>query len=110
VDFPDDENGIVLRRMAENGDNLAIGRAIDFAVAMPTEAQATQFAEAFSSQGYAVQIGFAETVAELPWDVIVVKVMVPTHRSITRFEAELARAAAPLGGRTDGWGCFAQTA
>jgi len=30
--FPADENGDVLRRMAEHGDNLSVARDIDFIV------------------------------------------------------------------------------
>ena len=34
--------------------------------------------------------------------------MVPGHSAIGDFEEALARWASPLGGRNDGWGCFAQ--
>ena len=33
--------------------------------------------------------------------------MLPNHQEITEIEEALASDAMPLGGRSDGWGCFA---
>ncbi len=41
--FPDDENGDVLWRMHEHGDNLSKQREIDFCVIFPTEESAMEF-------------------------------------------------------------------
>jgi hypothetical protein len=41
--FPDDENGQVLRYMAEQGDDLSKPRDIDFTVVMPDEDAAMTF-------------------------------------------------------------------
>ena len=106
--FPDDENGDVLRRMQESGDDLSKARNIDFTVVLPTREASERFAAPFMAAGYQVKIDESGTVPELPWDVIVVKHMVPTHAAITEFEEELERYAAPLTGRNDGWGCFEQ--
>jgi hypothetical protein len=43
---------------------------------------------------------------EWPWDVVVVKHMVPSHEEIGSFEGMLESVANPLGGRNDGWGCL----
>lgn len=106
--FPDDENGDVLRRMQEGGDDLSKPREIDFTVVLPSEDAARNFGDHFTAAGYDVKVENAGTVAELPWDVVVVKHMLPDHAGITAFEEELEEVAAPLGGRNDGWGCFEQ--
>ena len=105
---PNDENGDVLRRMEAQGDNLNRARNIDFTVVFADQNAAETFAEHFRKQGYAVSVEFAETVKELPWDVVVVKHMMPSHHEITDFETTLQEVADTLGGRNDGWGCFAE--
>ena len=108
LDFPDDENGVVLRRMYHNGDNLSIARNIDFTVVLPTEDDAEAFASHFRELQNKVTIENSGCVTELPWDVVVVKNMVPTHEAITAFEESLQDFAQRFGGRNDGWGCFNQ--
>jgi hypothetical protein len=104
--FPDDENGDVLRRMEATGDDLARSRNIDFTVAFPNETAAERFATHFRGLGYAASAEFTQTVESLPWDVVVVNHMVPSHDGIGRFERMLEDVATPLGGRNDGWGCL----
>ena len=106
--FPDDENGQVLRYIAEQGDDLSKPRDIDFTVVMPDEDTAMTFSTHFANAGYMVKVDETHTDPELPWDIVVVKHMLPTHAGITDFENELDVIAAPLGGRNDGWGCFRQ--
>jgi hypothetical protein len=106
-DDPADENGNVLRRMKNDGDNLSLARDIDFTVVLPTEINAQEFSQHFQGLGYRVTAKLSECVPALPWDVVVVKNMVPGHTDITSFEEELGRKAADFGGRNDGWGCFA---
>jgi hypothetical protein len=106
VNYPDDDNGDVLRRLQATGDDLTVPRNIDFIVAFPDEDAAERFAMHFREQGYKVSVEFAETVKELPWDVVVVKHMQPSHQEIGDFENALQRVAETLGGRNDGWGCF----
>ena len=106
--FPDDENGDILFRMYSDGDDLSAPRDVDFNVVLPDRAAAKKFGDHFHKLGYKVTAEKARTVPELPWDVNVVKHMLPTHEGVTAFEAELDAVASPLGGRNDGWGCFEQ--
>lgn len=108
VFFPDDENGDVLRRMQANGDDLSKVRGIDFTVVLPNEENAKEFVRKFSALGYTTSLENTACVEDLPWDVVVVKELVPTHSAITSFELELEAVAQTLGGRNDGWGCFEQ--
>jgi hypothetical protein len=104
--FPNDANGDALRRLERDGDDLTRARDIDFAVALPDEAAAEGFADYFRHLGYEVSAEKTHTQPELPWDVVVVKNMVPSHNGITEFEDLLQSIASGFRGRNDGWGCF----
>jgi len=107
-DFPDDENGDVLRRMQENGDNFSKPRNIDFTVVFPDQSSAEQFGAEIRHLGYERSVELTNSKPELPWDVVVVKYMLPSHEGITQFELELEIMASRFGGSNDGWGCFCQ--
>lgn len=104
--YPDDANGDALRRMEEAGDDLTRPRDVEFTVVFPNENKAKQFADHVSALGYAASAELTGTVADFPWDVIVVKHMVPSHKEIGAIEDSLQHAADIFGGRNDGWGCL----
>jgi hypothetical protein len=106
--FPDDENGDVLWRMRDHGDNLAKPREIDFSVIFPTEEAALRFAVHLLRNDQKVSFSEYEEHDELPWQVQVHPFMEPTHENITAFENQLGEDAAEFGGRNDGWGSMAQ--
>jgi hypothetical protein len=106
--FPDDENGNILWDMQQEGDNLEIPREVDFSVIFPTEEAAIKFAVHLLRNDQKVSFSPYEVHEELPWQVQAHPVMLPTHENISGYESELASAAQELGGRNDGWGCFAQ--
>lgn len=106
--IPDDENGAVLRRMRDSGDDLSIPRDIDFTLVFLSEEDALSFARHFGEKGYTVKSRRSDVLPALPWDVVVVRKMIPDHQAIGEFENELQDHADPLGGRNDGWGCFEQ--
>ncbi len=108
MNYPDGDNGDALRRMEAQGDNLSLPRNIDFSVVFPNESAAARFVDQFREQGYEASMEFGETVKELPWDVIIVKHMVPSHQEISDFETILQDVADKLGGRNDGWGSFSE--
>lgn len=104
-EFPDDENGQVLWNLWRSGDRLKKPREIDFSVIFPNEEVAMTFAIHLLRNGQKVSYGPYEGNDEMPWQVQVHPVMIPRHRTITEFEAQLASDAAALGGRNEGWGC-----
>lgn len=105
--FPDHENGDVLWDMAQNGDDLTKQREVDFSVIFPTEKAALEFAVLLLRNDQKVSFAPYDN-DELPWQVQAHPIMVPTHANISGYESQLADDATPLGGRNDGWGCFAQ--
>lgn len=106
--FPDDENGDVLWRMASNGDNLSKSREVDFSVIFPTEDAALKFAVQLLRNGKKVTFGPYESNAYFPWQVEVHPVLLPTHEIITKYESLLAIESEAYGGINDGWGSYAQ--
>jgi hypothetical protein len=102
--FPDDENGDVLRRMSESGDDLDQPRMIDFCFVFSERGHALAFAGSVDARDLRVAISYYEE--RTMWQVVVQRYMVPTHHDITALEAQLAEVASSVGGEPDGWGCF----
>ena len=107
--YPDDANGDVLRRMEESGDDLTRPRDVEFTVVFPNEHSAKQFADHVSALGFTASVELIGTVEDFPWDVIVVKHMVPSHDQIGAVEDSLQQAADIFGGHNDGWGCLSSS-
>jgi hypothetical protein len=108
ITFPNDDNGDVLRRLQSDGDALTKPRDIDFTVIFPDEQAAKNFAGNFGTAGYKLVIEMTRCNKDLPWDVRIVKNMIPSYEGICAFEDELEGSARPYGGRNDGWGCISQ--
>lgn len=106
--YPDDENGNVLWRMAEGGDNLDKAREVDFATVFPDEEAALKFAIYLLRNDQKVSLTRFEENTEMQWQVFAHPRMVPSHDNISKYEALMGDTAARLGGRNDGWGCFGQ--
>jgi len=106
--FPDDENGDVLWGMSQQGDDLDKPREVDFSVIFPSEEAALKFAVHLLRNDQKVSFSAYDGNQDLPWQVQAHAYMIPTHGNITGYENQLAQDAEPLGGRNDGWGCFAQ--
>lgn len=108
ADFPDDDNGDVLRRMKREGDDFTKPRDVDFSVVFTSNSSAEEFAKHFALRGLKVSVQELDRERELLWDVTVTHYMLLTHAEITQIEEALEVMATPLGGRNDGWGCFRQ--
>ena len=96
-----------LQRLRNDGDKLAAARDIDFTVVFPSEDAASAFALLVHGLGYSASFDQSDCVKTHPWDVRVVKNMIPSLQAIEAFEDLLDHSASPLGGRNDGWGCCA---
>jgi hypothetical protein len=106
--YPEDENGDALRNMEAHGDDLTKPRNIDFTVIFADARSAEQFAEYFHDLGHKISVEETKTKPDFPWDVIVVKHMVPTYEGVADFEDILQSIADRWGGHNDGWGCFSE--
>jgi len=103
-EFPNDENGDVLRRMYAVGDDLTKPRMIEFCFVFPERTQALVFAEHVDDRDVEICISFF--LEREMWQAIVKRHMVPEHEAISSLEARLASIANKVGGSADGWGCM----
>ena len=94
---PNDASGDALRRLESDGDDLSRARDIDFTVVFPNDFTAEEFAGHFRKTGYKATIRFSQVEKSHPWDVVVVKHMIPSHSGITDVERELQEFADTLG-------------
>ena len=106
--FPDDENGVVLRQLAKKGVNLKKVRNVDFAIVVPDGESAELLAAELRRLGHPTAIHRPDE-ADLKdgsdyWDVVCTHRIKTTHFNITSLEEALAKIALPFGGRNDGWG------
>jgi hypothetical protein len=102
--FPDDENGDVLRRMAAQGIDLVSPRIVDFEHCFPDEAAARSFLSAIEGTVLETRLICPDPENGTGWEVQCRERMVPTHGAVTQTEGRLARIAASCGGYADGWG------
>src|SRR5438094_5124768 len=96
TEFPDDENGHVLRRMHDNGDDLTSPRMIDYCFLFPERRQAVAFADDFDERDLEFCIAYYEERSM--WEVVVKRWMNPTHQAITALERRLIAHAKSFGG------------
>lgn len=104
TDYPDDDDGDALRRIAESGSDMSQPMLVDFFIAVDDEQMARKVADAVAPAGYAVELNRDEE--EDDWSCCCSREMVLTHAAVVAAQAELQRLAEPLGGEVDGWGTF----
>lgn len=102
---PEEENAALLRRMAEDGDDLGVSRDIDFNHVFPTEALAIAFENEVRARGYQ-NCDRDFSVEQEGWLTSVTVRMTPDLAGITATELALNDIAMPLEGKSDGWGCM----
>ena len=104
MDFPDDENGDVLRSMAADGIDLVSPRVIDFEHCFPSESSARAFRAAVLATVLEANVMAPDAEIGSGWEVQCRVKMIPTHAAITETEARLAGLAENFSGFPDGWG------
>lgn len=103
-EFPNDDNGHVLKRMFVGGDDLTQPRMIDYCFVFPDRHRALAFAKAVDDEDSVVCISFFKI--RKVWQAIVQVLMIPEHARIAAVEADLGGRAEAAGGQPDGWGCM----
>jgi hypothetical protein len=102
--YPDDQNGDVLRDMAARGIDLVSPRMIDFEHCFPDERAARAFVAAVQGTVREANLLHPDPDEDRGWEVQCRDSMVPTHGAITATERRLGDLAKQLGGYADGWG------
>jgi hypothetical protein len=104
MDYPNDENGHVLQRMAAQGIDMESPRVVDFEHCFPDEQSARAFREAIQSTVLETRVYAPDPEHGTGWEVQCRQRMVPTHHAITETEERLAAVARKFSGHPDGWG------
>jgi len=103
-DYPDDDDGEALKRVAADGNDLSRPMPIDFTVVVPDEVPGRRVAAEAEAAGYVPEVYHDDEVDE--WVVELTKDMIATYENVVGAQAELGALAAPYGGEVDGWGTF----
>lgn len=108
-EFPDDENGAVLRQMADQGIDLVSPRTIEFEHCFPDETRARAFLAAVAGTVREARLIPPDPDEGRGWEVECTERMVPTHAAITETELRLDDVAKRFDGYADGWGSLSNT-
>jgi hypothetical protein len=103
-EYPDDENGDVLRRMAAMGTDLTSPRVVDFEHCFPDEVSALAFHRAVVETVLRAKVITPQPEHDRGWEVQCKVRLIPTHDAITSTELRLAKIAQEFNGFPDGWG------
>jgi hypothetical protein len=107
VQFPDDENGEALRRMAASGFDFSLAHHVDFFALFRSKEDAAvvarQLVEADRSESSLASVT-TDTQQDGATELKMVRKMLVTHDNITKLERYLGEICARHGGELDGWG------
>lgn len=107
MNYPDDANGAVLRRMEEHGFDFASEHVVDFHAVFATEAEADRIARLYVADHKA-----GDTLTNIEtkpfekggMELTLSKKMLVTYEAVSAFEAKLAERVSQVDGYLDGWG------
>ena len=98
--FPDDENGVMLRRMQAHGVDMSRAHEIDFYFEFTDRDNASAFHRELSEPLATDSL----CEGDGGWIVCVTKFVEPTHRGINEVHERLIHLAALHSGKSGGWG------
>lgn len=104
LDLPNDATGDALRRLVEDGSDLAEPMDVDFHVAVPDRGAGAQVAIIAEKLGFQAEVIKDEESGE--WVCSCTKRIVATHEAVTTIEQQMDLISRPFGGYADGWGTF----
>jgi len=104
TNYPNDNNGDQLRRVAEDGADMTSAMIIDFTVSAPDERSARAIAALAEKQGFDPSLG--DNGGGKPWSVYCSRSMLATHEGVVAAQAQLDALAAGHGGHCEGWATF----
>ena len=107
MNFPDDANGDVLRRLQESNFDFSIPHSVDFYTVLSTEEEADFVAKEYANDHKNGDI--LDNIETNPYEeggmeLILAKKMLVTYENITKFEAKLQLRVSHHEGYLDGWG------
>jgi hypothetical protein len=113
MNYPNDEDGQVLARIAASGMDLSKPTTIEYAIASNDESSSNAIADALSSSGFRPVVYYDEgepdynenDTAEFgpSWTVYVPVDCTPSYENVVSTQTKLNSIAQQFGGKVDGW-------
>lgn len=103
-DFPDDDDGNVLRNLVAGGSDLSREMKIDFMINVSDETIGIIIAQKMELKGFQVSVEKDETSQR--WTCYCTRTMVPSYERLIGIQKMMNEIAKPYGGCSDGWGSF----
>ena len=103
-DLPHDADGDAIRRIVNDGSDLAEPMSVDFFVAVTDEQSGRAVAEAAQGAGFRTTV--EKDGSTDAWTVYCAREMVVTYDAVVDAQRRLDELARPHGGKADGWGSF----
>jgi len=104
MEFPDDNDGAELRKVAAAGADMSSPMVIEFSIEAADERSARNIAELVEAQGYDPSI--SDNEGRGSWSVYCARSMLATYEGVVAVQAELTALVAVHGGHCDGWATF----
>jgi len=99
-DYPDDADGEVLRRVAQDGSDMSAPMEIDFTIEAPNESVAKTLSAVIAARGYSPRIHHDEDGSVSLYCALT---MVATYEGVIAKQHELNEICEPYGAACDGW-------
>jgi hypothetical protein len=113
MNYPDDEDGQVLARIAATGMDLSKPTVVEFAIESVDEPTSQAIAARLNAGGFTAEIYFDEGEPDFVesdsaefgpfWTVYVSIECVPSHANIVALQAKLASLIVGTGAKVEGW-------
>ena len=104
MEFPDDNDGAELRKVAAAGADMSSPMVIEFSIEAADERSARNIAELVEAQGYDPSI--SDNEGRGSWSVYCARSMLATYEGVVAVQAELTALVTAHGGHCDGWATF----
>lgn len=115
-DFPADDDVLVLKMLAEGGNNMSQEMMIEFEIIVDSEENADSVADASEKDGFQSHVFFdngatpnGDEPSDPAWKCVCSKSMIPDHAGIQTTKAAIDRFARKFNGRFESWGTFGNT-
>jgi hypothetical protein len=101
TDYPDDDDGNVLRAVAGAGADMSKPMRIEFTMAVPDVEVARSLAERIAALGYDPDIFVSDEDESV--SIYAARTMLATYEGVVSAQAELNALCRPVGAECDGW-------
>ncbi|MDG1416947.1 MAG: ribonuclease E inhibitor RraB [Maricaulis sp.] len=102
--YPDDADGMTLKRIADSGSDMGCSMVIDFTVVAPNQEIGTRIELVLNRKYQLGNVYYDDELNE--WSVVIAIEMIPDYSKLLLIQSEIQGLVEPLGGTLDGWGSY----